>query len=181
MSVLTYLRGVYARYFAQKKVKTWETDLQEFLTHHPDTFNIEGIELICSYTDQLNLRAFSLAERRTLKVYGFTSTFEELQTLLRTARSVVQAQDNVPKNFNLSEDRLAHRRFEDYFQTGQGHAVSIELAYGSYRTLVTRLISVLRELEAVNGNRRAYYDRKFRPLYRETFYVLQALYLSSKR
>lgn len=179
MSLLTYIRGVYARFKAARARRAWENDWRVFNKQHADPFNLEGLELALLHLSKVQVPRLSVTQRRTMQVYSAVPTIDELLSLLQTVRSIVLAGDTMPEKIFPSEDKLQHRRADDYFTSADGHTVSIEMMPASLDGRITQLISALRQLEADGETHYSYYDRKLRPLYRDTYYVLLALHQTS--
>lgn len=179
MSLLTYIKRVYARYKAKRAQQAWQHDWQVFLKTHPDPYNLEGLELALLHLGKVKVPELTLTQRRTLKVYTAVPTVDQLLSLLTTVRMIVMASDTMPEKLLPSEDGLQHRTADDYFISTGGHIVSIEKIPTSLEGRVNQLIIALRQLEADGDSHYQYYDRKLRPLYRDVYYAVLALHQSS--
>lgn len=181
MSLLTYFRGVYARYKAKRALSAWESDWIVFLKTKPDPYCLEGIELALLHLSKVTVPHLSVQQRRTMKVYSAVATVDDLLSLLVTIRMIVLAGDSMPEKLLPSENSQTHRRVDDFFTSTGGHIVSIEKIRVSLEGRIDQLISALRQLEADGDSHYQYYDRKLRPLYRDLYYVLLALHQTSCR
>lgn len=180
MSILTMLRRVYAGFWKKRYEKNWDQDFKVLLKKHEDPFNLEGLELALLHLSKVPIKEPPATLRRRLTLYAGTASVEHLLATLAQARLYVGQRDSMPQNF-LPSSEVRQIAFDDYFVSVEGHAVSIEKIRPSVEGRVLQLIAIMRELEVDEETQYGYYSRKFRPLYRDAFYVLQAIHETSFR
>lgn len=171
-----WISGLWAR----SRKSAWRTDLKVFAKTNLDPFNFSGLELALLHLKSATLTEPTVTQRRELKVFTSTQSVDQMLSLLSRARLFVISGDTIPKDFFPAEDNR-YRRFDDYFVSGIGHTVSIEKVLPSLEGWTVQLISTLRELETEDIDQYNYYNRKFRLLYRDLYYVMTAVLETSFR
>ena len=174
MAILTFIRERYERFLLQKRRLAWDNDLKVLLKTHDDPYNFEGLELVLLHLRLNSPKDLNTTQRRTNLVATSTKSIDQLLSLISGARLFVIGRDTMPKDFFPSEASRV-RRFDDYFVSDAGHIVSIEKIYPSLEGWINQLITTIRELEADESNQYAYYNRKLRGLYHDSFNVLHAI------
>lgn len=180
MSILTYLTRLYAGFRKRSYERNWDHDFKIHLKTHEEPFDFAGLELALLHLKKVSVIEPSAQLRRTLTLHVATPTVEHLLSLLALARIYVGQRDSMPQDFLSSED-VRPRTYDDYFISKEGHIVSIEKIRSSIEGRLTQLIAMMRLLETEQDITYAYFSRKLRPLFSDTFYVLQAIHETSFR
>lgn len=179
MSIVDGFLRKYALWRKEKYKKRWLSDFDVlFRTHGTDNpFDSDGLKLALLHVQKTPIEEPSVEKRRTMSVYVVSETIDQLMQSLVISRTIVLTRDSMPEVFLKGESKL--RRFDDYFISNEGHAVSIEKITRSLEGRLTQLFQALEELEVNQSPEYAYYLRKLKPLYRDVYFVLHAIHATS--